>query len=282
MRSGEGRGVEADVVPADFRGAASEGVMPAGWPSRWRLIGESLSRPYPVPARLLVLFALVPLYIIIPALYPPEHRYAPNLALDRVLPLVPAWSLVYGALYLFLIVLPVLVVRQEALIQRTVNAYLFIWITAYAFFFLLYPTVAPRPALVTGSGFGTWGLRALYGADPPYNCFPSLHVAHSFVSAWAAFRVHRGVGRVALAFAGLVAVSTLFTRQHYVIDVVGGCLLAAIACMTFLRAGVPVPELDRQVAPPLAVLLGFATAFCVTGFWLVYLYGGETSFVFGP
>lgn len=37
------------------------------------------------------------------------------------------------------------------------------------------------------------GLRALYSPDPPYNCFTSLHVAHSFVSALTSYRVHRSL-----------------------------------------------------------------------------------------
>jgi hypothetical protein len=42
------------------------------------------------------------------------------------------------------------------------------------------------------------GLRFLYSSDPPYNCFPSLHAAHSFVSALTCYRVHRGVGIAAV------------------------------------------------------------------------------------
>ena len=107
-------------------------------------------------------------------------QYVPELALDRIVPLKPGWALVCGSLYLFLILLPVFVVRQQEHIRRTVLAYLLVWIAAYICF-LVYPTKAPRPVGVPGEGFMAWGLRFLYQADPPYNCFPSLHVAHSFV-----------------------------------------------------------------------------------------------------
>src|SRR5688572_2071191 len=163
-------------------------------PFRWGMIAQSLRRPYRVTIPMVLLVSLVPFYIFLPELFPPQTRYAPELALDRSLPLLPSWALVYGALYLFLILLPIFVVRQEVLIRRTVYAYLLIWITSYAFFFLVYPTVAPRPARVIGDGFAVWGLGNLYSSDPPYNCFPSLHVAHSFVSALASYRVHRGLG----------------------------------------------------------------------------------------
>jgi hypothetical protein len=142
------------------------------------MVSRSLVQPYRVPWSLVVLLCLVPLYILVPEFFPPATRYAPEFALDRALPLVPVWSIVYGALYLFLIALPVFVVRHDDLLRRTIHAYLLIWIVAYVCFFVVYPTVAPRPASYSGEGFGVWGLRALYGSDPPYNCFPSLHVAH--------------------------------------------------------------------------------------------------------
>jgi membrane-associated phospholipid phosphatase len=250
----------------------------------WSLVTQSLARPYRVPASMVLLMALVPLYVLIPTFFPPQSRYVPELALDRAVPLVPGWAIVYGALYLCLILLPVAVVRQDELIRRTVHAYLLIWITAFVFFFVLYPTAAPRPTQVSGEGFAVWGLRALYSADPPYNCFPSLHVAHSFVSALACSRVHRRVGILAVLAATLVAFSTLFTKQHYVLDVVSGAALALVAYGMFLRrqAADEVPEFDRRVAPILAMCVSGVAAVGLTGFWLAYVWGGETQFTFGP
>lgn len=250
----------------------------------WSLVTQSLARPYRVPASIVVLMALVPLYVLIPAFFPPQSRYVPELAVDRAVPLVPGWAIVYGALYLCLVLLPVVVVRQDELIRRTVHAYLLIWITAYVFFFVLYPTAAPRPPQVSGEGFAVWGLRALYTADPPYNCFPSLHVAHSFVSALACARVHRRVGILALLAATLVAFSTLLTKQHYVLDVVAGTALALVAYGLFLRRPTAdeVSEFDRQAAPSLAACVGGVAVVGLTGFWLAYLWGGETQFTFGP
>src|SRR5688572_4301423 len=182
----------------------------------WSLVSESLKRPYRVTLPMVILVLLVPLYLFIPDFAFGSQMYKPELAIDRMIPVQPAWAIVYGALYMFLIVLPVLVVRQEELISRTVLAYLSVWVTAYVVF-LFYPTEAPRPDEVVGDGFAAWGLRALYGADPPYNCFPSLHVAHSFVSALACYRVHRRLGLIAIVCAFLVGLSTLFTKQHYIV-----------------------------------------------------------------
>lgn len=247
------------------------------------MVAESLGRPYRVTFPMVLLVALVPFYIFIPELLPPATRYAPALALDRALPLMPSWALVYGALYLFLILLPIFVVRQDDHIRRTVFAYLLIWLTSYAVF-IVYPTAAPRPARVIGEGFGVWGLRALYSSDPPYNCFPSIHVAHSFVSALTCYRVHRGLGVIATVCATLVALSTLFTKQHYVVDAIAGVLLAVVAYVVFLRnyPREQIPALDRRIAPAVALCLVGFVILSLGGYWIAYVWMGETRFEFGP
>ena len=242
---------------------------------RWRTVAESLGRPYPVRLPLVVLVSLVPFYIFIAELASERTLHAPELPLDRLLPLEPAWSLVYGPLYLFLILLPVFVVRGEEQIRRTVFAYLMVWITAYVCF-LLYPTRATRPDQVMGDSFAIWGLRFLYSADPPYNCFPSLHVAHSCVSALACHRVHRGVGVAAAFAAALVGISTLFTKQHYVADVIAGMLLACMAFVLFLRSSPreATPELDRRLAPFLALVTAGIVGFLFVCLWGVHGWAG--------
>jgi membrane-associated phospholipid phosphatase len=248
------------------------GDPPSGERSHtWDSVRRALTRPYRVTLPMVLLVAMVPFYLLIANRAQRGTVHAPAMALDRLLPVVPAWALVYGALYAFLIVLPVLVVQREDLIRRTVWAYLMVWSVAYLIF-LVYPTVAPRPDTFSGAGFAASGLRFLYDADPPYNCFPSIHVAHSFVSAFACQRVHRGLGLVALACASLVALSTLFTRQHYVADLIAGILLAWGAQWIFLR-GHPrtsTTDSDHRVAPALALGLGGGVGLGVVGAWLAF------------
>ncbi len=240
----------------------------------WRTVVESLSRPYPVTWPMVALIVLVPCYIFIGAWAAERPLYAPALPADARVPLEPAWGLVYGALYLFLILLPVFVVRDEPRVRRMFLAYLFVWLTSYGVFFV-YPTIAPRPAHVDAVGFGGWGLRLLYSADPPYNCFPSLHVAHSFVSAFACRPVHRGVGRVAILCAALVALSTLLTRQHYILDVAAGIALAGVARLIFIRSQLAVPSFDRQAAPAMATAVSALVAIALASSWVAYHWFGS-------
>jgi membrane-associated phospholipid phosphatase len=243
----------------------------AGAGRRWKMLADSFARPYPVTLPMVVLMALIPFYLFIPGTLPERQQFVPELALDRWLPVLPAWAIVYGAAYVFLIVLPVLVVRQRAHIRRMYLAYVSVWITAYAGFLLL-PTVAPRPATVAGEGFAVWGLRFLYAADPPNNCFPSLHVAHSFVSALSCHRVHRGLGVGAALCALLVAVSTVLAKQHYILDIAAGVLLASLAYLVVLRGcrREQVPELDQQVAPVMAAGAAGIAGLATVILWVAY------------
>lgn len=217
------------------------------------------------------LVSLAPMYIVIAILTRGRPTYRPELAIDRAIPLEPAWMLGYGSLYVFIVVLPLLVVRGQGLIRRAMRAYLLVMTLSYAVF-LAYPTSAPRVDDIAADSFWTWMLLGLYSMDPPYNCFPSLHVAYAFVSALACSRVHRGVGAAAIAWAWVIAVSTLFTKQHYVADVIGGTAAAALAYVLFLR-GSPrdeVSEQDRLRAPRRALLAVAVFAVLIAGFRVAY------------
>jgi membrane-associated phospholipid phosphatase len=239
------------------------------------MVVESLTRPYPLSIRLVVpvvaLMLLVPFYLVIAERTRGQMLHVPELALDHWVPTQPAWSLVYGS-HLVFVFFPVLVIRQEEQIRRTFLAYLMVWSVGYVCF-LAYPTIAPRTDEVVGEGFFAWSLRLVYSADPPRNCFPSLHVAHAFVSALTCYRLHPGVGIAAGLWASLIAVSTLFTKQHYVADVIAGIFLACAAYVLFLRScpREVVPELDRRVAPVLMLGLIGIHGLIVAGFWIVFV-----------
>jgi membrane-associated phospholipid phosphatase len=224
--------------------------------------------------RMLVASALVslaPLYLVITSMTRGWPAHTPEVPLDRAVRLEPAWMLVYGSLYVFVFVLPVMVVRQRELFQRAMRGYLTVMLVAYAGFFL-YPTAAPRPDVVPGEGFAAWSLRLAYSIDPPYGCFPSLHVAYAFVSALTCYRVHAGVGWIAAGWATLIAVSTLYTKQHYVVDVIAGAAIAFVAYAVFIRTypRAAVPEADRVRAPRRALVVVGLFGASIVGFWLAY------------
>lgn len=84
--------------------------------------------------------------------------------------------------------------------------------------------------------------------------------------------MHPGVGFAAGLWATLIAISTLFTKQHYVADVIGGIVLAGVAYGVFLRncPRMAAPEPDRRAAPLLMAGLIGIYALLVAGIWVGY------------
>jgi membrane-associated phospholipid phosphatase len=233
-----------------------------------------LRRPFPLRARVIVpavtLMVLVPIYLVIPLATRGRTLHLPEMTLDRMVPVQPAWAVVYLSYFVFP-VLTLLVVRQEELFRRTLLAWLAVWLTGYACFFI-YPTILPRPAGEWGTGFFAWFLRGVWDADAPRNCCPSLHVASPFVATLAIWRVHRGTGLAVGAWAALIALSTLFTKQHYVVDVISGILLAFVAGAVFLRncPREPISDNDRRAIPVLVLGVIGVYALVVAGLWAAY------------
>jgi membrane-associated phospholipid phosphatase len=218
--------------------------------------------------------AMLPMYFLIGHATAGWQHYTPTLALDNAMPLTPQWIFVYASLYVCAFILPLLVVRGRELFQQALKAYLFVMVISYAGFYL-YPTIAPRDEGLAVRGFSTWLLELFYDIDQPYGCFPSLHVAYSFVAAMTCYRVHRGVGIAAAIWSALIAVSTVYTKQHYVIDAVVGGLEAPLAYAIFLR-GRPrdgVPADDRRLAPRRALNAAAVYAAMIAGFWVAYQLG---------
>lgn len=73
----------------------------------------------------------------------------------------------------------------------------------------------------------------LEGVDDPYNQSPSLHVAFAF-AFWTVFRELKSRWRPVIAvWLAMVALSTLTTYQHHLIDVFTGSILAHVTFLLF-------------------------------------------------
>ena len=221
--------------------------------SRLSAARQMMTRPYqlsvPTLCLMLGMIFLLPLYLIIAAELEGKSLIHPELFLDDFFPLTPAWTFVYGSHMIFYM-LPLLLIRQDGYLRQTFYAYISVWLFSYSVF-LLYPTVAPRPESLNGGDFFSWLLQLVYHMDPPRNCFPSLHVAHSFVTALSCSRLNLQIGNASLAWAFLIALSTMYTKQHYAADVIAGAILAFAAYWLFLSKATvqPFDNVEKRGAP---------------------------------
>ena len=150
--------------------------------------------------------------------------------LDRSIPFMPGWSFIYLGCFLFWAVNYILITRQsrEEWFQFATGDYLSRLICGI--FFVLLPTTNIRPEIV-GDGVVQGLIRFIYRIDAPTNLFPSIHCLVS----WMCFIGIRGKSYIpkwyrifSCLFAIAVFASTLFTKQHFVVDVVAGVIFAEI------------------------------------------------------
>ena len=155
-----------------------------------------------------------------------HHNIESNL--DLRLPFLPQFLIIYFGCYIFWAANYILAARQDREeVYRFFTAD-FISRCVCLVIFLAYPTTNTRH-MIEGSGF--WDLLAgwLYSIDAADNLFPSIHCLVS----WFCFLAVKGQKKIpiwykAVSFilAVLVFLSTLFTKQHVIVDVAGGIFLA--------------------------------------------------------
>jgi membrane-associated phospholipid phosphatase len=169
-------------------------------------------------------------YAVFAATYVPINRWSvgrPSHVLylpgEEALPFAPSCEYLYGLSYLLPWLL-LLGVRELRTCLRCTLAFALILVVAYATY-LAFPVYLERPALVPSSLAER--LLALEYRDPSYNHFPSLHVALTWL-VYLACRERLG-SLWLLPLAVAVSASTLFVKQHYVIDVLYGVALALAA-----------------------------------------------------
>ncbi len=182
----------------------------------------------------------------------PARARSLALGLDGRIPFVAASVWVY--LWMFTAaVVPVFVVRCRRLFRRTVAAYGAVIAVSLAVF-ALYPVTSTGlrvdPAALDTARFSHWAVATLYAIDPPYNLFPSLHLSIAALAAASAAKASRRYALPMFAGVALVGVAICTVKQHFVVDGVGGLLLAGAAHAMFLRPYRPRagedPAMDRR------------------------------------
>ncbi len=151
--------------------------------------------------------------------------------IDGIIPFIPQWIIVYFGCYISWIVFYIIICRESKevcynFIVAEVIAKLLCLIV-----FVVYPTQMIHRPPELGMGFFEQAARFLYDIDKPYNLFPSIHC----FASWICFRgvtwckkMPKWVKVFAFILAIMVFLSTLFTKQHYAIDVIGGIAVSEI------------------------------------------------------
>jgi membrane-associated phospholipid phosphatase len=162
------------------------------------------------------------------------HRLFLRSPIDDALPVVPLFVVPYVSLKPFLYgSLVIFLLFRARIFQSAVLSMIATFLVSYLFFAFL-QTYVERPVL-TGGDTLTRMIRDVYAGDHPFNDFPSLHVSLSVIMAIHWWRFSRTLRWPVAIWAGLIAISTVMVKQHYVVDIPGGLILAFGTSLFFLH-----------------------------------------------
>ena len=163
----------------------------------------------------------------IQALYGPTSQwmtggFAPRIPLDALIPIWPAWVAAYAACYpLWLAAFLFAAWKMESRLFRALMAACYLTFSLGILTFVLFPTYVDLPTL-TGTDVFSELLRQIQIAGGRYDALPSGHIYITallalFYSLW-----HPRLRWLWIVILVIISLSTLFTGQHYILDVVTG------------------------------------------------------------
>lgn len=171
-------------------------------------------------------------YSLIQAYFPTGHVFRIP-SIDGAIPLLPVFVVPY-LLFYFVMFLPFAMTFRDRKRFLALSASFLFASVVCNIIFVLFQTTALRPEIVPSTIFDNLVLF-VYAIDKPLNLFPSGHVTFSVLSTLCLTRINKKLAYVILPVTILIVLSTLFIKQHYVPDVLGGLVLAFLSFQIFRK-----------------------------------------------
>lgn len=183
---------------------------------------------------------LILIYIFLQWLYLPLSRrpvkYYWKLPLDDRLPLVPEMIIIYLSYFLMFFGGSLILIFSGQFLPF-ITAMIIAQISGDLFWYF-FPNGVRRPK-VEGRGMMRNWLKKLYLHDQyDGNAAPSVHVFHALIIGHFLAQLWPQWSMVIYPWVGLIVVSTVLIKQHYLVDVLGGVLVAgATITLNVLQSG---------------------------------------------
>ncbi len=157
----------------------------------------------------------------------PRDIHVIKIQIEESIPFLPFFSIPY------ILFVPLLVISLVYFVFLSQNFYApsisFISCQLIAnVVYTFYQTTVTRPDIISSNLYSSL-VTYIYSVDRPYNCFPSLHVSLSLICLFYWTKAFPIVKLPLSAFVFSIILSTVFIKQHYILDVVGGISLAILS-----------------------------------------------------
>lgn len=150
-----------------------------------------------------------------------------RLPLDDSIPYWPRWVWIYSCLYYPIIVYINFVMESPRQFVHVAMSFMVLLMMQMVFFVFI-PVSIPEEWRVINRrrGHSERFLALVQRYDGLSNSFPSMHTS---VATLTAFHLYHHAGPVVILFPALIAVSCLFTKQHFILDLPAGAALGGVA-----------------------------------------------------
>lgn len=160
----------------------------------------------------------------------------PMTPLDQAIPFLPHTVWIYISEYIFFFVIYALS-KDLANANKYLYSFLGLQMISAAIFWV-WPTTFPRELFPLPQDLDALThlvFTQLRQTDSPNNCCPSLHVSSVYLASFVFLDEQRKRFPLFFIWGTLIALSTLTTKQHYIVDVVAGLGMAMLTWWIFNR-----------------------------------------------
>lgn len=179
-----------------------------------------------------LLFILIEVFYFLTQLRDIDYNLV-HVSLDDMIPFLPVFVIPYVVWYVYVPggMLYNFFVDKNAFCKQILTVISGMAISIIIF--CIYPTTVDFRPSAEGDGFFLWVCRLLFSNDKPVNVLPSMHCFEAVIIHLTAFRNEKlrrnitlRIGSIILSV--LICLSTVFIKQHSVVDLVSGVALAYI------------------------------------------------------
>lgn len=170
-------------------------------------------------------------FFLMERVFVPDKFTVIHCALDDMIPFSPFFITGYTVWFPFMVVMGIWLLIKDIPAFCRYMKFIAISFSASIIIFLIFPTCQElRPDTFANDNIFTKAVQYLYSIDTSTNVLPSIHVVGSMMVPFAAFNTEsikkRWVKALLIVIAVFICASTLLIKQHSVLDVIAGAVLA--------------------------------------------------------
>ena len=174
-----------------------------------------------------------------------EPRHIIWCPLDDLIPFCEYFIVPYATWFVELAVIPLLLLQYDRKQYYYLCAVMFTGMTLCLGLYLIFPNGLDLRVEITRQNIFADLVRLIQAVDTPTNVCPSIHVASAMAMDLAICRSvlgqRRWVRMLANSVFVLICLSTVFLKQHSVIDIFWGVAVTAVLHLAFSRRFMPEP-----------------------------------------